>query len=99
MPTLFVSEWLGVREAKGGAQAPYGFIKSNNVSITAGSVQSNVFDPNCSIIELGTDAVCSYEVGRDPTASATDMRLPADTHSKFISVDGGKDRIATIQNT
>ena len=98
MAVFYITEWTGIRDSRGAMQAPYVFIKKQTVAIGS-EAKSGVFDPNCALIEIACDAICSFVVGPSPTATATDMRIPADTHSKFIAVNGDKDKLSVIANT
>lgn len=97
MATLYVTEWTGIREQFGGIQAPYGFIKTNNLTIGA-EAHTPVVSPQCNLVEISNDAICSYLVTKDAVATAANMRLPADS-SRFICVNAGVDRVSAITNT
>lgn len=76
-------------------------IAQNNVAITAGSLPSNPFNANTSIIRINTDAVCSIVFsptpGATPVATLSDMRCPAN-YTEYFAVRPG-DMVAVIANT
>jgi hypothetical protein len=95
MATCWVSEWQGIREQGGGIQAPYGFIKTTALTIDT-EAHTAAHDPACRLIEIGCDTACHFRSGKDAAATTSDMQIPADVHSKFISVNGGVDRFSVI---
>lgn len=97
MATLYVTEHSGA--APGIVQvAEMPKLATNNVAITAGSVQSNAFTPNTSLIRVHCDAICSVEIGgTSPTATSASQRMPADAVEYFFVRPG--DKLAVITNT
>lgn len=106
MAVLYVTEYrrLG-REAHGGPgnniQSPLEpSTKTQTIAIGATSAQCAVaFDAETTIVELHTDAICSYKFGKDPTAKTTDHRMAANG-SKFFCVEPNSGlKVAVISNT
>ena len=63
--------------------------------ITIGSsTQSNAFNALTHAIEIIADGACHYEIGTDPTASATTGYLPANTFLRRNVPPGGTYKIA-----
>lgn len=69
------------------------------MAITAGSTQSNAFNPLTRFVRLECDAVCSVEFGANPTASTTTMRMAANTAEYFGVPLNASWKVATITNT
>lgn len=67
------------------------------VAIGAGSVQSASFNARTRFIAVNVDVTCSYQVGSNPTAAATTMRIPQNG-TIYLGVTPG-DKIAFITNT
>lgn len=100
MPTVYVTEYSGVGMQSGplaiGNTPPMVF--SNNVAITAGSLQSNPFNANTKMIRIHTDAICSIAIGgTNPTATAADARFAAN-QTEYFWVNPAH-RLAVIINT
>lgn len=72
-------------------------IATQNVNITAGSVQSSAFNTLTEMVGVHTDAICSVEFGTNPTATANSRRLAAGA-TEYFEVNPG-DKIAVITNT
>ncbi len=72
-------------------------IATQKIAIGAGSVQSVAFNANTTFIAVNVDATCSFKVGANPTATASDMRISANA-TMFMGVYAG-DKIAVITNT
>lgn len=98
MAKAFISEHSG---AVLGVWLEVPQLLQNNVAITAGSLPSNPFNGNTSIIRIHTDAVCSIRFsqspGETPTATLDDMRLPSN-YTEYFAVRPG-DIVAVIANT
>lgn len=103
MPTVYVAEFqhMGLQTTGPGAlSAVYAVpLVEQTVAITAGSVQSSIFNANTKVIRVHTDAICSIKVDTNPTASATTMRLAANQTEYFGVAQGKSQRIAVITNT
>lgn len=69
------------------------------VAIAAGSAQSTAFKNNTTIVRLHTDAICSVAFGTNPTAAATNKRLPANAIEYFQIPLGQAYKVAVITNT
>ena len=73
-------------------------LANQTVNITASSVQSSAFNASTAFFRVHTDAICSIEIGTNPTATATSKRMPANT-TEYFSVPPGKSyAIAVITN-
>ena len=99
MAKVYVSEYAAT-PAFVGQTVPTGqepALAEQVVNITAGSVQSAAFNANTKFIRVHTDAICSYEIGASPTATANTPRMAANT-TEFFGVVGGH-KIAIITNT
>lgn len=75
-------------------------IASQTVAIAAGSAQSAAFSNTTTqktrVVCLHTDAICSVKFGSNPTATATDRRLAANSTEYFEVTPG--DKVAVIVN-
>lgn len=97
MASLYVSEYRDVQSVGGGsAQVPTGWIRDQKVAIGGVSTQSLAFDGATRCIRIHTDAICSYVVGANPTATDSNARLAADQEN-YIGVQGDQ-KIAVIAN-
>lgn len=74
-------------------------VANQTVAIGAGSVQSNAFNLATQFIRVHTDAICSVEVGVNPTATVTTRRLAANTTEYFAVPEHTTWKIAVITNT
>lgn len=104
MAILYITEF--VKQGRDGG----GYVNQNSVpeeptvaeqtlAIGAGSVASAAFNAKTTMIRLHTDAICSIAVGANPTASATNRRIAANT-SEYIAVPQGAGfKVAVITNT
>ncbi len=72
-------------------------LATQTVAIGAGSLQSNAFSDKTKMIGVHTDAICSIEVGSNPSATANSRRLAANATEYFEVSPGHK--IAVITNT
>lgn len=100
MAKVFITEYEAFkRDAKGqvieGANQP--FLAQQVVAITGASVQSVAFNAATTFIRISADAIASFEIGANPTATANSDRLPANW-PEIMGVRGG-DKIAVITNT
>jgi len=99
MATLYISEFKSF--ASIGAQPtqvlPQPSVTDQTVAIGASSTQSSAFNAEPNVVLLSTDAICSVAFGANPTAAATNMRLPANTSVTFAVIPG--QRVAVITNT
>lgn len=73
-------------------------LANQTVAIGGSSVQcSNAFHAATRVIRVHTDAICSIEIGNNPTATANTRRMAADT-TEYYGAEGGM-KIAVITNT
>lgn len=77
----------------------YPALAEQAIAIAAGSTQSAVLQPTTTIVEIVADAVCSIAVGANPTATATNRRIPANTPVQICVPIGSGFKIANITNT
>lgn len=105
MAVLYIREYqqLG-REAYGGAGSiiQAGLepaVTQQSVAIAASSGQSNAFNDSTALVMVHTDAICRITFGTNPTAVATDQRLPADATVYFGVKPGSKLKLAVISGT
>ena len=95
MATCYVTFWLGIREAEGGIQAPYGKLGKDTLTVSTED-HTAVFPAACKLIEFSTDTAMHFVAEKDAVATTSDMWVPASTHSKFQCVNGGVDRLSVI---
>ncbi len=77
--------------------APQEPVIANQVVVISGSsTQSAVFNSSTTFIRVNTDAVCSIEIGTNPTATTSSKRLAAN-QTEFFGVYPGA-RLAVISN-
>jgi hypothetical protein len=67
------------------------------VAITMTSAQSTAMGGTTRFVQLSCDAIFSFAVGPNPTATTTNSRVPAND-TRFIGIDPGA-KIAVILNT
>jgi len=100
MATLYISEAVGINADANGFIPPLMQlppVAEQTVAIGATSAQSAAFGSNTNMIRLESDTACSVSVGVNPTATASKMRLAADSPEYFRVASGHK--IAVIANT
>ena len=73
-------------------------VANQTVNITASSVQSSAFNAATAFVRVSTDAICSIEIGTNPTATATTRRLPANSTEYFAVPIGQSYKLAAITN-
>lgn len=100
MAFAYITEYLrqprdGIERVLPAGQEPA--LAVQKIAIGVGSVQSSPFNAKTTFIAMHVDAVCSYKFGDNPTAAATDMRMPADG-TMYFGVYPGQ-RVAVITNT
>ena len=102
MATVYLTEFANTGRDSAGYKmqcAQESQTASQTLSITAGSVQSAVFNPLTRFVRVSTDAVCSVEFGANPTATAISMRMPANSSEYFgVPLNGGF-KVAVITNS
>ena len=102
MAKLYISEYAGMAHQLAGAeqiaaaQEPALFVQTP-VVIGAGSLQSAAFTGGTRVVRIHTDAICSIKFGSNPTATANDQRMAANTTEYFGVTPGEK--VAVITNT
>jgi len=74
-------------------------VANQTVAITAGSVQSSAVNALTKFLRIHTDAICSIEIGTNPTATATTRRLAANSTEYFSIPLGASYKVAVITNT
>lgn len=72
-------------------------LTTQTVAIGGGSTQSAAFGADSRMIGVHTDAICSVEVGSNPTATSNSKRMAANTTEYFEVTPGHK--IAVITNS
>jgi hypothetical protein len=97
MAKLYVTEFGGMGMAHSQTAMTPPIVEQAPVVIGAGSLSSAAFDNATTVVRIHTDAICSIAFGATPTATANNMRLPADT-TEYFSVKGGQ-KVAVITNT
>lgn len=99
MATLYIAEFESLPVMAGGQPqiAPVPPIAEQTRSISGTSAQSSAFNTNTRFVQLHTDAICSIAFGSNPTATTSNMRLPADSTIYFAVKPG--DKVAAITNT
>lgn len=98
MATLYVTEYIQLATQQGPtpiAQEPSSV--NQTVAIGGSSAQSSAFAPNTTLIRLHTDAICSVQIGANPTATATTRRMSANQTEYFKVAQGHK--VAVITNS
>ena len=74
-------------------------VANQTVVIGAGSVQSSAVNALTSFIRVHADAICSIEIGTNPTATTSTRRLAANTTEYFAVPMGQAYKVAVITNT
>lgn len=103
MAVLYITEHASqVRDLAGylvqGTPA-YPSLAEQTVAIAAGSAQSAALNASTTIVELVSDVVCSIAVGANPTATATNRRIPANVPVQIGVPANSGFKIACITNT
>lgn len=103
MAVLYITEHASqVRDAAGylvqGTPA-YPATAEQTVAVGLGSVQSAALQPGTTIVELVSDVVCSVAVSANPTATATNRRIPANVPVQIGVPANSGFKIAVITNT
>ena len=103
MAALYVSEYravaaLGLGGGGNQAQAPVepANVDQPTVPISASSTQSQAFALGTNFIRVHCDAICSIQIGVNPTAVTSVKRMIAG-QTEFFGVQPGH-KIAVIQN-
>ncbi len=106
MPPLYITEYANNgRELKKNivqaAEEPR--LADQKITLSGTSAQSAALNAKTRLVRLHTTEICSFDVGADPTATASKARLAAD-QTEYISIsqdlhDAGDVKIAAITNT
>ena len=78
------------------AQTPP-LVEQTPITIAATAASSTAFGTTSNYVRLNCDVTCSIAFGTGPTATAGNMRLPANTTEYFGIVPGQK--VSVITNT
>lgn len=96
MATVYISEYPPY--PINGLPVPKGpRIAAQTVAITAGSLSSSAFNASTGMVRVHTDAICSIQIDKAPTAVATEGRMAAN-QTEYFAVSTG-DKIAVITNS
>lgn len=100
MAKVYITEYAQAKVLDGrilpvGVEPP---LTVQTVAIGGTSAQSAALNAKTKFVEVHTDAIMSYKVGTNPTATANDARMAANT-TKFIGVGEPNLKIAVITNT
>ncbi len=100
MAFAYITEYLrrpkdGVDKVLPAGQEPA--LAVQKIAIGAGSVQSAPFNARTTFVRVNVDAICSFQFGANPTATANDARMSADA-TEYFGVTPGH-RMAVITNT
>jgi hypothetical protein len=98
MATVYVTEFTSVISlgGKGGSAAFQPPCAEQTVAIGGGSTQSNAFGTNTNLVRIHADAICSIEIGSNPTATTVTARFAAN-QTEYFGVQSGH-KIAVITN-
>lgn len=101
MATLYITEF-SAPGLQAGSVIPVAVgvpVAEQTRSISGTSAQSSAFNAATTLVRLHTDAICSIQIGTDPTATTPTMRMAADT-TEYFAVPAGKSfKVAAITNT
>ena len=100
MAKVYISEYVTAPVGNNGQMLAAGAEPSTTVQTVAiggASVQSAAFGTNTKFIRVHTDAICSFAVGSNPTATANSARLAANS-TEYFGVTPGQ-IIAIITNS
>ena len=109
MAKLYISEFANIVAQQGTTKAEslaaQPAITDQTVSIGAGSLQSNPFNAKTNMILVTSDSVCSIVIGAaslnsgaGPTATASNLRIPANVAPIAFAVVPGQ-ILAVITNS
>lgn len=102
MATLYVTEFNDQGKGPYGRGIPVAaqpVLAEQTVSISSGSSSSAGFQTTTNLIRLHSDAICSFEFGTSPTASATTARMAANQTEYFTVPQGAVYKVAVITNS
>lgn len=97
--TVYIAEFESLPNIAGGQPqiASLPPLTEQTRSVSGTSAQSSAFSAKTRFIQVHTDSICSIAVGASPTATTSNMRLPADATFYFAVQPG--DKLAAITNT
>lgn len=100
MASVYISEYKNLKVSKfsglvQAAEEPG--LAIQKVTANGTSAQSSAFNLDTKFVRIHTDAIVSIKFGSNPTATASDLRMPADAVEYFGVTPGHK--IAVITNT
>lgn len=104
MAVVYISEYSHVASVDSprgpngiAAQAPQEpALASQTVAITGSTTQSSAFNRDTTLLRVHADAVCSIEIGSNPTATTSSKRLAAG-QTEYFGVKSGM-KLAVISN-
>jgi len=99
MAVLYISEYAGTQFQGGNVVSPAQelALADQTVAIGAGSAQSAAFTNKTNVVRLSTDGQsCCIAFGTNPTATATNKRMPANSTEYFGVQPGWKVANITI---
>ena len=99
MATLYISEYARMGVSADGQSVPIAgeLVGKQTRSLSGSSAQSAAFAKQTRYVRLHTDAVCSFLIGDNPTATTSDARLAAD-QTEYFEVRPDQ-KVAAITNT
>lgn len=100
MPTVDITSYAALPHDQQGRLVAAGLepsLGNQQVSITAGSVQSAALSDIARFVRIHTDGAIRIAFGTNPTASATSQRMAANS-TEFFGVQPGT-KVAVIQTT
>lgn len=99
MAVLDVTEYVNLARDGVGNVMPVGGepAPTQQVNITAGSLQSAAFGANSRLARVHADVACRVEFGTNPTATAASKRMAAG-QTEYFGVRPG-DKVAVISTT
>lgn len=103
MATLYITEYTEIGRDRQAASIQSGLEDgtrvNQTVAIGGSSVASNAFNANTRMVRLHTDAICSIDFGKAPTATTAKSRMAANTTEYFSIPLGASIKVAVITNT
>ena len=97
MATLYIKEYQSMKkEDQGYMSGPGPLITQQKVTIAGTSAQSAALNGKTKFVIIESDIPCQYEIGANPTASATSRYLSANNRMLEPDVIGGTSKIAVI---
>ena len=100
MAVLDITEYQFIARDGRGSFVPTGMepaLTTQQLAIGAGSVASNAFNENTTLVRIHADAPCRIEINPAPTASAASKRMAAG-QTEYFGVRAGH-KVAVITTT